>query len=315
MAQKTCFISIMGKPNVGKSTLLNALLGEKVAIVSRKPQTTRNRITGILTKGETQYVFTDTPGLHKPKTLLGEYMMKSAEAAAGGTDVILFVVECDVPLNASETAALRSFAKSDIPCILLINKIDKINKGLLAKYLSELSDEYRFRAVIPISALEKDGLDIIFDELEPFLIESPHFFPDDMLTDQPERQIIAEIIREKMLRLLDDEIPHALRSSSKNSRTKRRCCRCAPRFSASANRTSASSSAKTVRCSKKSAVTPARTPKRCSARRFSWTCGSRSRTIGATVPRSWPTSAIRMNKRDAGANDGNCYPRQALRRA
>lgn len=208
MAQKTCFISIMGKPNVGKSTLLNALLGEKVAIVSRKPQTTRNRITGILTKGETQYVFTDTPGLHKPKTLLGEYMMKSAEAAAGGTDVILFVVECDVPLNASETAALRSFAKSDIPCILLINKINKINKGLLAKYLSELSDEYRFRAVIPISALEKDGLDIIFDELEPFLIESPHFFPDDMLTDQPERQIIAEIIREKMLRLLDDEIPH-----------------------------------------------------------------------------------------------------------
>ena len=208
MAQKTCFISIMGKPNVGKSTLLNALLGEKVAIVSRKPQTRRNRITGILTKGETQYVFTDTPGLHKPKTLLGEYMMKSAEAAAGGTDVILFVVECDVPLNASETAALRSFAKSDIPCILLINKIDKINKGLLAKYLSELSDEYRFRAVIPISALEKDGLDIIFDELEPFLIESPHFFPDDMLTDQPERQIIAEIIREKMLRLLDDEIPH-----------------------------------------------------------------------------------------------------------
>lgn len=208
MAQKTCFISIMGKPNVGKSTLLNALLGEKVAIVSRKPQTTRNRITGILTKGETQYVFTDTPGLHKPKTLLGEYMMKSAEAAAGGTDVILFVVECDVPLNASETAALRSFAKSDIPCILLINKIDKINKGLLAKYLSKLSDEYRFRAVIPISALEKDGLDIIFDELEPFLIESPHFFPDDMLTDQPERQIIAEIIREKMLRLLDDEIPH-----------------------------------------------------------------------------------------------------------
>ena len=208
MAEKTCFVSIMGKPNVGKSTLLNALLGEKVAIVSRKPQTTRNRITGILTKGETQYVFTDTPGLHKPKTLLGEYMMKSAEAAAGGTDVILFVVECDVPLNASETAALRSFAKSSTPCILLINKIDKINTGLLAKYLSELSGEYDFRAVIPISALEKDGLDIIFDELEPFLIESPHFFPDDMLTDQPERQLIAEIIREKMLRLLDDEIPH-----------------------------------------------------------------------------------------------------------
>ena len=188
MAEKTCFVSIMGKPNVGKSTLLNALLGEKVAIVSRKPQTTRNRITGILTMGE--------------RVLPAEYL------TAGGTDVILFVVECDVPLNASETAALRSFAKSSTPCILLINKIDKINKGLLAKYLSELSGEYDFRAVIPISALEKDGLDIIFDELEPFLIESPHFFPDDMLTDQPERQLIAEIIREKMLRLLDDEIPH-----------------------------------------------------------------------------------------------------------
>ena len=201
MAEKTCFVSIMGKPNVGKSTLLNALLGEKVAIVSRKPQTTRNRITGILTKGETQYVST---------TQVVGYVMAAAaaEAAAGGTDVILFVVECDVPLNASETAALRSFAKSSTPCILLINKIDKINKGLLAKYLSELSGEYDFRAVIPISALEKDGLDIIFDELEPFLIESPHFFPDDMLTDQPERQLIAEIIREKMLRLLDDEIPH-----------------------------------------------------------------------------------------------------------
>ena len=208
MKTKSAMITIAGRPNVGKSTLTNYLVGEKIAIVSNKPQTTRNRICGIVTRGDCQFVFTDTPGLHKPKTLLGEYMMKSAEAAAGGTDVILFVVECDVPLNASETAALRSFAKSSTPCILLINKIDKINKGLLAKYLSELSGEYDFRAVIPISALEKDGLDIIFDELEPFLIESPHFFPDDMLTDQPERQLIAEIIREKMLRLLDDEIPH-----------------------------------------------------------------------------------------------------------
>ena len=205
---KTAMITVCGRPNVGKSSLTNALVGEKIAIVSDKPQTTRNRIYGVVNRGDTQYVLLDTPGLHKPKTLLGEYMMKSAEAAAGGTDVILFVVECDVPLNASETAALRSFAKSSTPCILLINKIDKINKGLLAKYLSELSGEYDFRAVIPISALEKDGLDIIFDELEPFLIESPHFFPDDMLTDQPERQLIAEIIREKMLRLLDDEIPH-----------------------------------------------------------------------------------------------------------
>ena len=209
-AHKAGFAAIIGRPNVGKSTLLNRLLGQKIAIVTPRSQTTRNLIKGILTKPEYQIVFLDTPGIHKPKNKLGEYMMKSAEAAAGGTDVILFVVECDVPLNASETAALRSFAKSSTPCILLINKIDKINKGLLAKYLSELSGEYDFRAVIPISALEKDGLDIIFDELEPFLIESPHFFPDDMLTDQPERQLIAEIIREKLFLHLRQEVPYAV---------------------------------------------------------------------------------------------------------
>ena len=208
MPQKSCFVSIMGRPNVGKSTLLNALLGEKVAIVSSKPQTTRNRITGILTEGERQYVFIDTPGLHKPRTLLGEYMMKAASSAAGDTDVVLFVTECDRKLLDAERAMLESFAASGTHCILVVNKTDKISKAALAQYLSELGDLSGLDSVVPVSALNKDGTDIIFRVLEPFMVESPHFFPEDMITDQPEKRIFAEIIREKMLRLLDEEIPH-----------------------------------------------------------------------------------------------------------
>lgn len=208
MPQKSCFVSIMGRPNVGKSTLLNALLGEKVAIVSSKPQTTRNRITGILTEGERQYVFIDTPGLHKPRTLLGEYMMKAASSAAGDTDVVLFVTECDRKLLDAERAMLESFAASGTHCILVVNKTDKISKAALAQYLSELGDLSGLDSVVPVSALNKDGTDIIFRVLEPFMVESPHFFPDDMITDQPEKRIFAEIIREKMLRLLEEEIPH-----------------------------------------------------------------------------------------------------------
>ena len=208
MPQKSCFVSIMGRPNVLKSTLLNALLGEKVAIVSSKPQTTRNRITGILTEGERQYVFIDTPGLHKPRTLLGEYMMKAASSAAGDTDVVLFVTECDRKLLDAERAMLESFAASGTHCILVVNKTDKISKAALAQYLSELGDLSGLDSVVPVSALNKDGTDIIFRVLEPFMVESPHFFPDDMITDQPEKRIFAEIIREKMLRLLDEEIPH-----------------------------------------------------------------------------------------------------------
>lgn len=207
---KTAFIMIAGKPNVGKSTLLNTLLGEKVAIVSRKPQTTRNRITGVLTKGENQYVFTDTPGLHKPKTLLGEYMMKSVGNAADSSDIILFVVEAGTELNPNEKAALDKYSASGIDVILVINKIDGANKAKLAEQIMELSTQYDFHAVIPVSALNGDGVGIILDEIEPLLSESIHFFPEDYLTDQPERKIFAEIIREKVLRLLDDEIPHGV---------------------------------------------------------------------------------------------------------
>lgn len=201
---------IAGKPNVGKSTLLNTLLGEKVAIVSRKPQTTRNRITGVLTKGENQYVFTDTPGLHKPKTLLGEYMMKSVGNVADSSDIVLFVVEAGTDLNPNEISALDKYQAMGIDVILVINKTDRANKVKLAEQIMELSSKYTFHAVIPISALNGDGVEIIFQELEPLLAESIHFFPEDYITDQPERKIFAELIREKVLRLLDDEIPHGV---------------------------------------------------------------------------------------------------------
>ena len=207
---RTAFIMIAGKPNVDKSTLLNTLLGEKVAIVSRKPQTTRNRITGVLTKGEDQYVFTDTPGLHKPKTLLGEYMMKSVGNAAKDSDIILFVAEACKPLNAAEKNALGRYTRSGMPVLLVINKTDGANKAMLAEQIKEITSEYEFHAVIPVSALTGDGVDGIMKELDPLLSESVHFFPDDYITDQPERRIFAEIIREKALRLLDDEIPHGI---------------------------------------------------------------------------------------------------------
>lgn len=207
---KTAFIMIAGKPNVGKSTLLNTLLGEKVAIVSRKPQTTRNRITGVLTKGENQYVFTDTPGLHKPKTLLGEYMMKSVGNVEANSDIVLFVIEAGTELNNNEKDALDRYNASGITTLLVINKTDRADKIKLAEQIKSLSESYDFQAIIPVSALTGDGTEIILDELDPLLTESVHFFPDDYITDQPERKIFAEIVREKVLRLLDDEIPHGV---------------------------------------------------------------------------------------------------------
>ena len=207
---KTAFIMIAGKPNVGKSTLLNTLLGEKIAIVSRKPHTTRNRITGVLTKGDNHYVFTDTPGLHKPKTLLGEYMMKSVGNVADSSDIVLFVVEAGTELNSNEISALDKYSASGMEVILVINKTDRANKIKLAEQIMELSNRYSFRAVIPVSALSGDGVQYILDELDPLLVESVHFFPEDYITDQPERKIFAELIREKVLRLLDDEIPHGV---------------------------------------------------------------------------------------------------------
>jgi GTP-binding protein Era len=210
MEIKSLFIMISGRPNVGKSTLLNTLVGQKVAIVSRKPQTTRNRITGIVTDNENQFVFVDTPGLHKPKNLLGEYMMKAVGVTAEDADLVLFVVDASVPLNNAEKAALESYSKSGLRRILIINKVDITNKSEILKYIADISSTYDFDSVIPISALTGDGIDIVWKELKKYLVPSPHFFPSDSYTDQAERQIAAEIIREKALRLTDDEIPHGI---------------------------------------------------------------------------------------------------------
>lgn len=207
--KKSAFIMISGRPNVGKSTLMNSLVGEKVAIVSKKPQTTRGRIAGVLTEGEDQYVFLDTPGLHKPHNLLGEYMMKTIGSTSQDADAIMFVVDASKKLNKAETEALDAYSGSE-NVILIINKTDITDKDQILRYIADISSKYSFKSVIPVSARTGDGLDIVRKEIKDFLIESPHFFPDDMYTDQPERQIAAEIIREKILRLTSDEIPHGI---------------------------------------------------------------------------------------------------------
>lgn len=206
--KKTAFIALIGRPNVGKSTLMNTIIGEKVAIVSNKPQTTRNRITGIFTEGDSQYVFLDTPGMHKPKTKLGEYMMKSADETLSGTDVILYMIEAGQLPEKADLQIIDKIKRADIPTLLVINKIDAGKKDKLLLTIDKFSKLYDFKSVIPISALFNDGVEIVLDEIKPFLKEERWYFPEDLLTDQPERQISSEIIREKILRTLDDEIPH-----------------------------------------------------------------------------------------------------------
>ena len=208
---KTAFVAIVGKPNVGKSSLLNKMLGQKIAIVSSKPQTTRTKIMGVLTKGETQLVFTDTPGFHKAHNKLGEKMNEAVGDTVGGVDVCLFLTEPRGELNEQELQLLEMFKKQKMPVILAINKIDMINdKEELFKRIVYLTSFYDFTAVVPVSATEGDHVDELIDELDKLAFESPHFFPDDTLTDQPERVLAAEIIREKILRLMDKEIPHGI---------------------------------------------------------------------------------------------------------
>lgn len=208
---KSCFTAIIGKPNAGKSSLINALVGEKVAIVSDKPQTTRTRITGVLTQGLYQYVFVDTPGLHKAKNKLSEYMVKTVNESITDVDVAVLVTDMAKEVFSSELKLIESINKSKIPAILLINKIDTVeNKEEILGRISMFTELCDFAAVIPASVINNDGVDILMSELEKFATDSPHFFPDDALTDQPERVIVAEIIREKILNLMRDEIPHGV---------------------------------------------------------------------------------------------------------
>ncbi|MBE6670861.1 MAG: GTPase Era [Ruminococcaceae bacterium] len=206
--RRTAFIAIVGRPNVGKSTLLNALMGEKIAIVSKKPQTTRNRITGILTQGDDQYVFLDTPGMHKPKTKLGDIMVKNVRKTVGESDAVILVVDASYAPGQIEEGFIEKIKKQELPAILVINKTDKVDAEKVGETIKAYSELHDFKSIIPISAVKNDGVDIVLKEAEGFMQEGEWFFPESALTDQPERQIAAETIREKLLRTLDEEIPH-----------------------------------------------------------------------------------------------------------
>jgi GTP-binding protein Era len=208
MNTKTAIITIAGRPNVGKSTLTNHLVGEKIAIVSNKPQTTRNRICGILTQGNSQFVFVDTPGFHKPRTKLGDFMVNAVKDSIADVDLTVLVVEPIPSVGAQEATLIESIRAKRTPAVLAINKIDTVEKDKLLEVIAAYSETGAFDAIIPISAKTGDGVDLLLDQCGKYAIESPFLFPDDVTTDQPERQVMAEIIREKLLWNLEKEIPH-----------------------------------------------------------------------------------------------------------
>lgn len=208
MASKTAMITIAGRPNVGKSTLTNRLVGEKVAIVSHKPQTTRNRICGIVNRGETQFIFVDTPGFHKPRTKLGDYMVNVTRQSVSEVDAVLLMVEPIANLGPQEEALLEQLRQTGEPVILVINKIDTVEKDALLAVIARYAKEMEFAAVVPLSAKTGEGVEALLEECTQFAQEGPHLFPAGMTSDQPERQMMAEIIREKLLWCLDREVPH-----------------------------------------------------------------------------------------------------------
>jgi len=208
MNTKTAIVTIAGRPNVGKSTLTNFLVGEKIAIVSNKPQTTRNRICGILTRDNTQFVFVDTPGFHKARTKLGDYMVNTVRESISDVDATILVVEPIPSIGAQEEALIERLQATRCPAILAINKIDTLEKDKLLEVIAVYSQTGIFDAIIPISAKTGDGVEDLLAECEKYTVESPFLFPDDVTTDQPERQVMAEIIREKLLWCLEKEIPH-----------------------------------------------------------------------------------------------------------
>ena len=210
MNTKTAYIAIVGRPNVGKSTLLNALLGEKIAIVSNKPQTTRNRILGILTEGDDQYVFLDTPGVFTPRNALGEFMVKTAGASVGDSDVVILMVDASGRITSVEENIIENIKKAGIPSILAVNKTDLVSPEDIAQCLQAYSEKHDFDAYVPLCAKNGKNTKVLLSECKKFLVESEWLFPEDMMTDQPMRQVASEIIREKILRTTDKEIPHGV---------------------------------------------------------------------------------------------------------
>ena len=208
MATKTAMITIAGRPNVGKSTLTNFLVGEKIAIVSNKPQTTRNRICGIVTKEDTQYVFVDTPGFHKARTKLGDYMVNVTKSSIADVDLTIMMVEPIASIGPQEQGLIEQLKATRCPVVLVINKIDSVEKDILLEVIALYSQAAEFAAIIPISAKTGDGVEELLKVCKNYAIESPFLFPEDSTTDQPERQVMAEIIREKLLWTLDREVPH-----------------------------------------------------------------------------------------------------------
>lgn len=208
MISKTAMITICGRPNVGKSTLTNALVGEKIAIVSNKPQTTRNRISAVVNRGDTQFVIMDTPGFHKPRTRLGDYMVNVVKESVADVDAVMLLVEPIANIGRQEEELIARIKETGVPAILVINKIDTVEKTELLEVMALYSAAHDFDAIIPMSAKNGEGIDELLAELEKYAQEGPQLFPDDMICDQPEKQICAELVREKLLLCLDKEIPH-----------------------------------------------------------------------------------------------------------
>lgn len=208
MISKTAMITICGRPNVGKSTLTNALVGEKIAIVSNKPQTTRNRISAVVNRGDTQFVIIDTPGFHKPRTRLGDYMVNVVKESVADVDAVMLLVEPIANIGRQEEELIARIKETGVSAILVINKIDTVEKTELLEVMALYSAAHDFDAIIPMSAKNGEGIDELLAELEKYAQEGPQLFPDDMICDQPEKQICAELVREKLLLCLDKEIPH-----------------------------------------------------------------------------------------------------------